>query len=116
MVVLNVMNIVWQGAAPTAFASISWKYYLFFIVSMVVPFTFPVTRNRSLGSIEMLFGGGWRGDARIACRWGRVDAYTGRREIEVEREALPVSWELTIVYGRETQCAVCMAIDTMYIR
>lgn len=54
-------NIVWLQAAPTAFASIGWRYYLFFIVftalgAVVVWFTFPDTLNRPLEEVAKLFG------------------------------------------------------------
>jgi len=61
MLTLNVGNVVWQSAAPTGFATIGWKFYLFFIIStvaacIVVPLTFPDTRNKPLEEIARLFG------------------------------------------------------------
>jgi polyferredoxin len=54
-------NIVWLQAAPTAFASMGWRYYLFFIIftaigAVVVWFTFPDTLNMPLEEIAKLFG------------------------------------------------------------
>jgi hypothetical protein len=61
MLVLNVGNVVWQSAAPVAFANIGWRFYIIFIVSttiacIVVPLTFPDTRNKPLEEIGKLFG------------------------------------------------------------
>lgn len=55
------INIVWLQAAPTAFANIGWKFYLFFIVittlcTIVIWFTFPDTLNLSLEEVAALFG------------------------------------------------------------
>lgn len=54
-------NIIWLGAAPTAFAAIGWKYYLFFIIitaitTVVVYFKFPNTLNMPLEDVARLFG------------------------------------------------------------
>lgn len=54
-------NMVWLQAAPTAFASIGWKYYLFFIVitavgACAVFFTFPDTLHKPLEEVAELFG------------------------------------------------------------
>jgi hypothetical protein len=54
-------NIIWLGAAPTAFANIGWKYYLFFIIitaitTVVVYFKFPNTLNVPLEEVARLFG------------------------------------------------------------
>lgn len=54
-------NIIWLQAAPTAFANIGWKYYLFFISittvgTVVIYFTFPDTLNKSLEQVAGLFG------------------------------------------------------------
>ncbi|RFU26446.1 hypothetical protein B7463_g9886, partial [Scytalidium lignicola] len=54
-------DIIWLGAAPTAFADIGWKYYLFFIIitaitTVTVFFTFPNTLNVPLEEVARLFG------------------------------------------------------------
>ncbi|RFU28571.1 hypothetical protein B7463_g7782, partial [Scytalidium lignicola] len=54
-------NIIWLQAAPTAFANIGWRYYLFFICittvgTIVIWFTFPDTLNKSLEEVAGLFG------------------------------------------------------------
>ena len=61
MLVLNLANVVWQSAALTGFARIGWRFYLFFIAfaamaCVVVPFTFPDMRNKSLEEIGRLLG------------------------------------------------------------
>ena len=55
------INIVWLQAAPTAFAHIGWKYYLFFIVfsamgSLTAFFVFPDTLHKPLEEIAAMFG------------------------------------------------------------
>jgi Sugar (and other) transporter len=54
-------DIIWLGAAPTAFAQIGWKYYLFFIIitlitTLTVYFKFPNTLNVPLEEVAKLFG------------------------------------------------------------
>lgn len=54
-------DIIWLGAAPTAFANIGWKYYLFFaiitaITTVIVFFKFPNTLNVPLEEVARLFG------------------------------------------------------------
>jgi MFS family permease len=61
MISLCVTSIVWLQAAPTAFRTIGWRYYLFFIVTTflgtVWVFTsFPNTRHKPLEEIAKLFG------------------------------------------------------------
>ncbi|KAJ3549748.1 hypothetical protein NM208_g336 [Fusarium decemcellulare] len=61
MALLNLLNIVWQIAGQYAFENIGWKYYLPFIILtafsvVVVPLTFPDTRNMPLEEIAALFG------------------------------------------------------------
>jgi len=61
MGVLSLTNIVWLQAAPTAFSSIGWKFYIFFIVfsaigSLVALFLFPDTLHKPLEEIAALFG------------------------------------------------------------
>jgi hypothetical protein len=56
-----VINILWLEIAPTAFKTISWKYYLVFISLSVfgaatIFFTFPDTLNRPLEEVARLFG------------------------------------------------------------
>ena len=61
MVSLCLASIIWLQAAPTAFTTIGWKYYLFFIVitflgTIWVFTSFPNTRNKPLEEIAKLFG------------------------------------------------------------
>ncbi|KAK6385533.1 hypothetical protein LTS17_001101 [Exophiala oligosperma] len=61
MLTLNLSNVLWQSAAPTALENIGWKFYLIFIISttfacVIVPLTFPDTRNKPLEEIGPLFG------------------------------------------------------------
>ena len=54
-------NIVWTSAAPAAFASIHWGYYIFFIVQAAIGGTaalllFPDTARKPLEEIAALFG------------------------------------------------------------
>ena len=58
---LNIMSIIWLTPAPTAFNSIGWKYYLFFIIIPVIGgpiiyLLFPNTKNKALEEIAELFG------------------------------------------------------------
>lgn len=58
---LCLADIIWLGAAPTAFANIGWKYYLFFIIITAITiftvyFTFPNTLNVPLEEVAKLFG------------------------------------------------------------
>ncbi|OQU99467.1 hypothetical protein CLAIMM_05097 [Cladophialophora immunda] len=58
---LCLANIIWLQAAPKAFETIGWHYYLFFIIitaigAIWVFFTFPDTRNLPLEEIAALFG------------------------------------------------------------
>jgi hypothetical protein len=55
------IDILWLELAPTAFASIAWKYYLVFICVSVVSaavifFTFPNTLHMPLEEVAKLFG------------------------------------------------------------
>ena len=61
IVTLCVVNLAWVEAAPYAFASIGWKFYLFFIIrsalASVVSFLFfPNTLHKPLEEIALLFG------------------------------------------------------------
>lgn len=61
MASLCLADIIWLQAAPTAFATIGWHYYLLFIIitalgTVWVWFTFPDTRNLPLEEIGRLFG------------------------------------------------------------
>jgi MFS family permease len=61
MATYAVTNIIWLQAAPTAFATIGWKYYLFFIIitatgAAIIYFTFPDTLNKPLEEVARLFG------------------------------------------------------------
>lgn len=54
-------NIVWTSAAPSAFESIGWAYYIFFIVQAALGglaafFIFPDTARKPLEEIAALFG------------------------------------------------------------
>ena len=61
MSVLALSNVVYTQAAPTAFATISWKFYILFIVltfigGIVVWFYYPDTRDLPLEELAALFG------------------------------------------------------------
>ena len=61
MSVLALSNVVYTQAAPTAFATIGWKYYLVFIIltfigGIVVWFYYPDTRHMPLEELAALFG------------------------------------------------------------
>lgn len=61
MASLCLANIIWLQAAPTAFKTIGWHYYLFFIIITAfgtawVWLMFPDTRNLPLEEIGRLFG------------------------------------------------------------
>lgn len=54
-------NLVWTSAAPSAFASIGWAYYIFFIVQAAIGAAaafifFPDTSRKPLEEIAALFG------------------------------------------------------------
>jgi hypothetical protein len=54
-------NLVWTAAAPTAFANIGWKYYIFFIIQAAIGgvgaiIWFPNTLGKPLEEIAVLFG------------------------------------------------------------
>lgn len=56
-----ISNIVWTSAAPSAFTSIGWGYYLFFVVQafigcVVAALYFPNTAGKPLEEIAALFG------------------------------------------------------------
>lgn len=56
-----IINILWLELAPTAFATIAWKYYLVFIClslvgAAVIYFTFPDTLGLPLEEVARLFG------------------------------------------------------------
>ncbi|KIW77784.1 hypothetical protein Z517_07617 [Fonsecaea pedrosoi CBS 271.37] len=58
---ISLMNVVWLQAAPTAFKTIGWKYYLCFIITgglggIVILFYWPDTRGIPLEEIGVLFG------------------------------------------------------------
>lgn len=58
---ISLMNIMWLQAAPTAFATIKWKFYLCFIIpgsigAIVMFFLFPDTRGLPLEEVAALFG------------------------------------------------------------
>lgn len=58
---INLINVVFLQSAPTAFATIGWKYYLIFIIpgmafAILIFFWFPDTRGVPLEEIAALFG------------------------------------------------------------
>lgn len=61
MSVLALANVVYTQAAPTAFATVGWKYYILFIVltfigGVVVWVWYPDTRHLPLEELAALFG------------------------------------------------------------
>ncbi|KIW25612.1 uncharacterized protein PV07_08778 [Cladophialophora immunda] len=61
MVTHALANTAWLGAAPTAFATVGWQYYLPFIIisglaMIIVFFFFPNTRHLALEEIGAIFG------------------------------------------------------------
>ena len=55
------INIVWLQSAPTAFANIGWKFYLFFIFfasfgALSSWFVFPDTLHKPLEEVAAMFG------------------------------------------------------------
>lgn len=61
MVSLCISSIIWLQSAPTAFKTIGWKFYLFFIIitflaAGMILWKFPDTRNKPLEEIAKLFG------------------------------------------------------------
>jgi len=58
---ISLMNIMWLQAAPTAFDTIGWKFYLCFIIpgsigAAVLWFVFPNTKGLPLEEVAALFG------------------------------------------------------------
>ena len=58
---ISLMNIVWLQSAPTAFANIGWKFYLFFIIpgtigSVLIWKFFPDTLGLPLEEVAAIFG------------------------------------------------------------
>lgn len=58
---ISLTNIVWLQAAPTAFVTIGWKFYLVFIIpgtigGLIVWFFFPDTKGLPLEEIAAIFG------------------------------------------------------------
>jgi hypothetical protein len=56
-----ICNTIWTSAAPTAFANIGWKYYLFFVIQAAIGAVcaflyFPNTLMKPLEEIAALFG------------------------------------------------------------
>lgn len=61
MVVYNGINICWLQAAPTAFKTIGWHYYIFFIIfaalgAIIVLLSFPDTLHKPLEEVAAMFG------------------------------------------------------------
>lgn len=55
------MNIIWLQSAPTAFDTISWRFYLCFIIpgsigAAIMWFFFPNTKGLPLEEIAAIFG------------------------------------------------------------
>ncbi|PPJ50896.1 hypothetical protein CBER1_07593 [Cercospora berteroae] len=58
---ISLMNIMWLQAAPTAFETIGWKFYLCFIIpgtigSVIMWFWFPDTKGKPLEEVAAIFG------------------------------------------------------------
>lgn len=58
---ISLTNIIWLQAAPTAFVTIGWKFYLVFIIpgtigGLIVWFFFPDTKGLPLEEIAAIFG------------------------------------------------------------
>ncbi|CAK7199700.1 hypothetical protein SEUCBS139899_002383 [Sporothrix eucalyptigena] len=61
MAAISLMNVMWLQSAPTAFATISWKFYLCFIIpayifAIVCLLFYPDTKGLALEEIAALFG------------------------------------------------------------
>ena len=81
-------NIIWLQAAPTAFKTIGWKYYLFFIIitalgAFAAFFTFPDTRNVPLEEIARLFGDD---EGVAAIHSGSASSKADERALDVQEE------------------------------
>ncbi|RBR07564.1 hypothetical protein FVER53590_12696 [Fusarium verticillioides] len=62
---LALMNVIWLSAAPTAFASIGWKFYLCFIIpgcfcAAIILYYLPDTLGLPLEEINAIFEGEYR--------------------------------------------------------
>ncbi|KAK4494564.1 hypothetical protein PRZ48_013920 [Zasmidium cellare] len=58
---ISLMNIMWLQAAPTAFETIGWKFYLCFIIpgtigSVIMWVWFPDTKGKPLEEVAAIFG------------------------------------------------------------
>ncbi|KIW14757.1 hypothetical protein PV08_07542 [Exophiala spinifera] len=58
---ISLMNIIWLQAAPTAFKTVGWKFYLAFIIpgtigGFIMLFFFPDTKGVPLEEIAAIFG------------------------------------------------------------
>ena len=83
-------NMVWLQAAPTAFANIGWKYYLFFILitffgACAVYFTFPDTLHKPLEEVAELFG-----DTDLVAAYQHHGLTTAHYETEEKRMSTEV--------------------------
>lgn len=63
MSTMSLTNLMWLQAAPHAFDSIGWRFYLIFIIipaiaAVVIFFTYPDTLHKPLEEIAALFGDG----------------------------------------------------------
>lgn len=61
MAAISLMNVMWLQVAPTAFATIKWKFYLCFIIpaylfAILCFFVYPNTKGLALEEIAALFG------------------------------------------------------------
>jgi hypothetical protein len=83
-----ICNIVWTSAAPTAFATIGWKYYIFFIVQAAIGgvatlLYFPDTLKKPLEEIAALFGD----SSDVVVFQGELDEKLFEDGIEGQKEA-----------------------------
>lgn len=81
----SMTNIIWLQAAPTAFASIGWKFYLClvipsFFLALVMWFFYPDTRGKPLEEIAAIFGD----DDEVAVRQADVQIDSATHEIHAK--------------------------------
>lgn len=61
MATISFTNIIWLQAAPTAFITIGWRFYLVFIIpgtigGLIIWFYFPNTNGLPLEEVAAIFG------------------------------------------------------------